>query len=171
MQYILLLPLLWLLAGLSVLLHELGHALGFRIGAGKKPWRVLVGSGPELFTVGRFTAYLIPVGGFFLPVDRDEPQTKKGKILMLLGGPLASLLLAALFFVLRFFVFVPDAAKGALYGMLVYLITFLLLYNFLQFLVTALPIRYRVVCRGMISDGRQIVRVLRNKDASKGEPQ
>ena len=171
MQYILTLPLLWLLAGLSVLLHELGHALGFRLGAGKKPWRVLAGSGPELFTVGRFTIYLFPVGGYFLPVDRDEPQTKRGKILMLLGGPLTSLLLTALFFVLQFFVFVPDAATGALYGMFAYLVTFLLIFNFFQFLFTALPIRYRVVCRGMISDGRQIVRVLRNKDASKGEPQ
>ncbi len=171
MQYILILPLLWLLAGLSVLLHELGHALGFRLGAGKKPWRVLAGSGPELFTVGRCTFHLFPVGGYFLPVDRDEPQTKRGKILMLLGGPLTSLLLTALFFALRFFVFVPDAAKGALYGMFAYLVTFLLVFNFFQFLFTALPIRYRVVCRGMISDGRQIVRVLRIKDASKGEPQ
>jgi hypothetical protein len=66
---------------------------------------------------------------------------------------------------------VPDAAKGALYGMFAYLVTFLLGFNFFQFLFTALPIRYRVVCRGMISDGRQIVRVLRIKDASKGEPQ
>lgn len=164
MQNVLMIPLLWLMCWLSVLLHELGHAMGFRLGKGKGPWRILAGSGPKLLKVGRLTLLLFPFGGYFIPDDDEEPKTKSGKLLMLACGPSVSFLLAVLFGVLRFAVFTPDPSKGILYGMLVYLCAFMLIFNLFQFLFTAIPLRYRVVCRGLVSDGMQIVHVMRQKD-------
>ena len=50
--------LIWLFCLLSVLLHELGHALGYRISGGKAGWKVVVGSGPRLISISRFTLFL-----------------------------------------------------------------------------------------------------------------
>ena len=36
--------LIWLLCLLSVLLHELGHALGYRLSGGKAGWKVIAGT-------------------------------------------------------------------------------------------------------------------------------
>ena len=41
----------------------------------------------------------------------------------------------------------------------------ILFFNFFHFLFTALPIRYRIVCRGFESDGLQIVHVLKHKES------
>ena len=164
MLNVLMIPLLWLMCWLSVMLHELGHAIGFRLGSGKGPWRVFVGSGPKLFKVGRLTLMLFPFGGYFIPDDEAEPKSKKGKLLMLAGGPLVSLLLTVLFGILRFLIFAPDPSKGILYDMLVYLSAYLLIFNLFQFLFTAIPLRYRIICRGTVSDGMQFVHLLKQKD-------
>ena len=91
---------------------------------------------------------------------------------MLADGPLLSLTLAVLFGVLRFSLFMPDPSRGMMYGMLVYMSAFLLVFNLLQFLVTVIPIRYRVICSGMVSDGMQFIHVLKQKvDQSTAEEQ
>ena len=51
--------------------------------------------------------------------------------------------------------------RGALCEILFPVVNFLLSFNFFQFLSTAIPIRYRIVCRGSESDGLQIIRVLK----------
>ena len=156
--------LVWLLCHLSVLLHELGHALGYRISAGSAGWKVVAGSGPEILRTPKYTCRLIPVGGCFLPME--EPRTDNGKLVMLMGGPLASLLLTVLFGILRLCVFGPVQHAGGLGGILFPVSGFLLPFNFFQFFFTAVPIRYRVVCRGFESDGLQIVRVMQRKRRS-----
>lgn len=164
MYYMLILiPVIWILFLLSVLLHELGHALGFRIGAGKKSWKIIAGSGKEILHTERLSFRLFPVGGFFLPDDADEPGTRKGKLLTYAGGPLVSLLLTVLFFVLRFSVLRSADQTNPTIWALSMLCSALLCFNFFQFLLTALPIRYRVVCKGLRSDGKQFFHALRNK--------
>ena len=155
--------LIWLLCLLSVLLHELGHALGYRITAGKEGWKIQAGSGPAIFSTKRFSFRIIPAGGYFIP--GEEPNTKKGKLAMLAGGPLVSLLLSALFCVCRF-CFSGFIQQGSeLYESFLSVSNFLLCFNFFQFLFTAIPMRYKVVCRGFDSDGLQFIHILKNKES------
>ena len=152
--------LIWLLCLLSVLLHELGHAFGYRISAGKAGWKVIAGSGPRMFSTARYTFRLIPVGGYFLP--GEETKTNKEIILMSAGGPAVSLLLAVLYGIIRFVVTGLIQPENSLYEILFPVSNFLLFFNLFQFIFTAIPIRYRIVCRGFESDGLQIVHALKH---------
>ena len=156
--------LIWLLCLLSVLLHELGHALGYRISGGKAGWKVIVGSGPRLISVSRFTFGLIPAGGNFVPAE--EPETDKRQIIMFAGGPVVSLLQAVLYRVLYFCISGGVQPGSSLSEILLPVSSFLLYFNFFQFLFTAIPIRYRIVCRGFESDGLQIIHLLKHHRAS-----
>ena len=161
MDYVVKVLLIWFLCLLSVFLHELGHALGYRISAGKAGWKVRAGSGPAILSTAKFTFCLIPAGGYFVP--EEEPRTKKANLAMLAGGPLVSLLLTALFCVCRFCLCELIQPGSELCDILFPVSNFLLCFNFFQFLFTAVPMRYRVVCRGFQSDGLQIVHALKHK--------
>lgn len=156
--------LIWLLCLLSVLLHELGHALGYRISAGKAGWKVIAGSGPVIISTAKYIFRFIPAGGYFVP--EEEPETDKGKILMLAGGPLVSLLLTVLFVIIRICVFRFIQPESSLCEILLQVSSFLLFFNFFQCIFTVIPIRYRIVCRGFESDGLQIFHVLKHKKES-----
>ena len=153
--------LIWFLCLISVLFHELGHALGYRISGGKAGWRVIAGSGPEIIETSKYIFCLIPAGGYFLP--EEETRTNKEKLMMLAGGPVVSLLQAVLYWAVCFCIFNFVQPESSLWEILFPTSKFLVFYNFFQFLFTVIPIRYRVVCRGFESDGLQIVHVLKNK--------
>ena len=161
MYYFVKILLVWLLYLLSVFLHELGHAAGYRISGGKPEWKVIAGSGPKMFSTSKFTFCLIPVGGGFIPVEK--PETKKGKIFTLAGGPFVSLLLTVLYWIVRFCLYEFAQPESILYEILFPVSRLLVFYNFFQFLLTVIPIRYRIVCRGFESDGLQIIHVLKQK--------
>ena len=165
MYYVARIMLIWFLCLLSVFLHESGHALGCRITAGKMDWKILVGSGPKIFSIAKkYTFFLIPAGGYFAP--EEELRTKKAKVTMLAGGPLFSLLLSVLFFsICRFSIFGLTDPESELYRVLFPVFSFLFYFNLFQFFFTAIPMRYKVVCRGLESDGLQIVHALKNEKA------
>ena len=54
MYYFVRILLIWLLCLLSVFLHELGHALGYRISTGKAKWKIIAGSGPKMTGTSKF---------------------------------------------------------------------------------------------------------------------
>ena len=153
---------IWLLCLLSVFLHELGHALGYRMSAGKAGWKVIAGSGPRMISASRFDFRIIPVGGYFVP--GEEPETDKGKIMMLAGGPTVSLLLTVLFGLARSWIIGSLQPESSICEILFPVSSFLLFFNFFQFLFTAIPVRYRIVCRGFESDGLQTVHVLKHRN-------
>ena len=161
MDYVARILLTWLLCLLSVLLHELGHAAGYRISGGKAEWKVIVGSGPRIIGMSVYIFRLIPAGGYFIP--EEEPKTDKAKILMYAGGPLVSLLQAVLYGVIYFCVLKLVQPESSLREILLSVSAFLLYFNFFQFFFTIIPIRYRIICRGLESDGLQIIHVLRKQ--------
>ena len=161
MHYFVRIILIWLLCLLSVLLHELGHALGYRISAGKAEWKVIAGSGPRMIGGSKFIFCLIPAGGYFIP--EEEPETEKAKIIMYAGRPLVSLLQAVLYGIIYFCVPGFVQPGSVLNEILLSVSAFLLYFNLFQFLFTIIPMRYRVICRGYDSDGLQIVHALKQK--------
>ena len=161
MYHFIRLLLIWFLCLISVLLHELGHALGYRISGGKAGWRVIAGSGPEIIETSKYIFCLIPAGGYFIP--EEETKTNKEKLMMLAGGPVVSLLQTVLYWAVCFCIFSFVQPESSLWEILFPTSKFLVFYNFFQFLFTVIPIRYRVVCRGFESDCLQIVHVLKNK--------
>jgi regulator of sigma E protease len=93
--------------GLTILIHELGHFIAAKLY--DIPIGIFsIGFGPKLFSrVKGGTEYrisLIPIGGYVLPDIQDESDFYKiaqGKrIAMTFGGPLASLLLTIICFIL-----------------------------------------------------------------------
>ena len=154
--------LIWILCFLSVFLHELGHALGYRIGGGEAEWKIRAGSGPKIRSTAKFIFCLLPVGGYFDP--RAKLGTTKEKLAMLAGGPLVTLLLAAVFYVFSDSLAWIMNSESVLYEILFPVFLFLIFYNFFLFLFSAVPMRYKVVCKGLESDGLQIVRVLKHKE-------
>ena len=154
--------LIWLISLLSVLFHELGHALGYRISTGKAKWKVIAGSGPRMIGTSKLIFCVIPAGGYFIP--EEEPKTNKAKIITLAGGPFVSLLQAILYGIIRFCILAFVRPESSFHGILLPGATFLLYFNFFQFIFTIIPIRYRVVCRGFESDGLQIVHVLKHNN-------
>ena len=161
MYYFARILLIWLLCLLSVLFHELGHALGYRVSTGKTGWKVIAGSGPKLLSISKLVFCLIPAGGYFIP--DEETETDREKLMMLVGGPLVSLLQAILYVIISFCIKKHVQPESSLYEILFPVSNFLLYFNFFQFLFTAIPVRYRIVCRGSESDGLQIVHVLKQK--------
>lgn len=153
--------LIWFLCLISVLFHELGHALGYRISGGKAGWRVLAGSGPKIIETSKYTFCLIPAGGYFIP--EEDAKTNNEKLMMLAGGPVVSLLQAVLYWAVCFCVFSFVQSESSLWEILFPTSKFLVFFNFFQFLFTVIPTRYRVVCKGFESDGLQIIHVLKNK--------
>ena len=83
--------------------------------------------------------------------------------MMLAGGPVMSLLLTVLYGVIRSCMIGLIQHESRLYEILFTVSSFLLAFNFFQFFFTAIPIRYRIVCKGFESDGMQIVHVIREK--------
>ena len=157
--------LIWFFCLISVLLHELGHALGYRISGGKGGWRVIAGSGPEIIGSSKLVFRLIPAGGYFLP--EEEAKTNKEKLMMLAGGPVVSLLQAVLYWAVCFCIFSFVQPESGLFEILFPTSKFLMFFNFFQFLFTVVPMRYRVVCRGYESDGLQVIHLLKH---NKQEP-
>ena len=160
MYYFVRILLIWLLCLLSVLLHELGHALGYRIFTGKAKWKVIAGSGPKMIGTSRYIFCLIPAGGYFIP--GEEPKTNKAKIITLAGGPSISLLQAVLYGIIRFCFLKVVQPGSSFHEILLPVSTFLLYFNFFQFFFTVIPIRYRIICRGLESDGLQIIHTVKH---------
>ena len=163
MYYVAKIFLIWLLCLLSVFLHELGHAAGYRLSGGKAGWKVIAGSGPRMIGTSKYSFCLIPAGGYFIP--GEEPETNKAKVLTLASGPFASLLQAVLYGIVHFCVLGYVQPGSSLSEILLPVSAFVLYFNLFQFFFTAIPVRYRIVCRGLESDGLQIVHVLRHNQA------
>lgn len=156
---------LWALLFLSVLFHEAGHALGYRIATGDGHWRIRVGWGKNLLDTKRLTVNLLPFDGCFSPSAKDRINTAAKRIAILAGGPAASLLLAVglLPFKLGGVSFRPEViAPSAMEA----LINAALAMNLGILVMSLIPAHYFFgEVKGLETDGLQIIRALKDRGA------
>ncbi|SEQ90906.1 Peptidase family M50 [Virgibacillus subterraneus] len=139
---------------LSVLLHEVGHAVGI-IAFTRENARVFLGpankSNKEVFKIGRMHFHItLAFFGYCNFSKGDEKQTNFQRGIIAAGGPIMSLLLSILFYIISIYTTQPEIGKFA---------AGISLFNMLNFLLTIIPIKYPKwwgPYKGFPSDGYRI---------------
>lgn len=142
----------WLFFFLTTLIHEMGHMLGYIICAGKKAvaWHITVGIGTQLLKTKRLTICIVPFFNGYFQLADTASLTKKEALVMLSGGPIASLLMTIVLLVSCNSIFTDQAIIFAMYC------------NFSQFLFTIIPVRYPSwIWSGAKSDGLQMLQLMK----------
>lgn len=153
---------LWLLFFLSTLLHEAGHALGYRIATGDGHWHIRVGSGKTLLDAGRLTVKLLPFDGCFVPSEKKRIDTTAKLIAMLSGGPAVSLILAAVLLTARLGGISPHSEVITPAAIEAFL-NIALFINMFTLILALIPAHYfHGEIKGMETDGLQIINALRS---------
>ena len=151
---------LWVIAFLSTLLHELGHAVGYMLATGDKHWHIRVGWGKRLLDTKPLTVNLIVFDGFFTPSEK-KIDTKAKLIMTLSGGPAASLLLVAAVFALRFtgLSFASDFFAD---GAVEFFLNSALSVNLCILVLSLAPVHYfHGEMKGTETDGLQIIHAIK----------
>lgn len=154
---------LWVILFLSTLVHELGHAVGYMLATGNRHWHIRVGWGKRLLNTKRLTVNLLVFDGFFTPEEK-EFDTKAKLIMMLLGGPVFSLLLVAILSALRFsgLSFQSDFFAD---GTIEFFLNTALSVNLFILILSAAPARYfHGKIKGLETDGLQIIHAIKGYD-------
>jgi hypothetical protein len=156
-EILLIVLILWCINFISVLVHELGHALAYVLAVKDNNWSIEIGTGKKLIETSRFRIHIKVFSGYFTP-KITEYSSNKNAIIMLLGGPIASLITTLKLFIILFSADVeaqslisPSAASFMLY--------YALIYNAMLFIVSILPTE-KSILKGYVSDGYKIRRIL-----------
>lgn len=83
---------------LSILIHELGHMIGWKVRTRSNCWFITVGSGKNLLKTKRLLLRAFPVGGSFAVTDESIRTTKRQVLLMAIGGPVITLVVTLILF-------------------------------------------------------------------------
>ena len=154
---------LWVIAFLSTLWHEFGHAVGYMLATGNRRWHIRVGWGKQLLNTKALTVHLLVFDGLFTPSEKKFAK-KAQLIMMLLGGPAFSLLLAVGLLALRFSglsfqsdVFADSAVE--------FFLNTALSVNLFLFVLSVAPVHYFWgAIKGMETDGLQIIHAIKRHD-------
>ena len=153
----------WVLSFFSLFVHEIGHAIGYMIATGNGKWHVRVGWGKCLLNTKGLTINLIPLDGFFKPLEEGKVDTMPKMIAMLLGGPIASLVLVIVLAVLKFGGVVVNSeviSTSAIES----LISIAFFFNVFILVLSLIPTHYFFgEVRGLESDGLQIINAIKSK--------
>ena len=153
---------LWILFLLSTVLHEVGHALGYMIATGDRHWHIRVGTGKRLLDTKRLTVKLLPFDGNFTPLNTDKIDTAAKLILILSGGPIASLMVVMGLLLLKHGdvssiagIIAPTAVES--------FIDSALSINLFVLVLSVIPAHYFYgEIKGMETDGLQILNTIRS---------
>lgn len=151
---IILLLLLWIGMFLTTLVHEIGHAVMYRIFFRDKDWHITIGTGRTIIKLKKFTVGVFQKTGHFNFVYKNK-GSKFQYIMMFLGGPLANIVLIIL---LRFLVQIIKAKEVTFeQSNLVWFLTIMFWMNVGQFVSAVIPIKFSFwPFNGYISDGLRI---------------
>lgn len=143
----------------TTLIHEIGHALGLVSSTKYGEARIYIGdfskSNKESFKIGRIHFHITLGRGGLCRYEKNNDMTKLQSAITTIGGPLISALFT---FVLYLLLHQPINKY--------YLITGMFWLNFIQFVVTVIPIIYPKWWRpygGYPSDGYKVLNILRGK--------
>jgi len=141
----------------SVLMHELGHMIAYRAFTKNDDWKIKIGSGKPIFTIGKFTINSIFMwSGVFIPSKRVEG--KAHLILYHLGGVLMNLVAVALRYILMF---ILDFTYTPFFEMILRLSVSA---NMWCIILALIPCKYPSwmgIVRGYESDGIKVYRLLK----------
>jgi len=157
-EFLILIFVLWIINIFSIFVHEIGHASGYMIATKDSNWNVKIGKGRMVYKTRRFNIYLIPISGYFSPINMEKSISKTKIIAILIGGPLASLLLLILLLLVRKNInsLVPVIVS---LKTLVFLTNYSMIFNLNMFIASALP--YKPRPNGYVSDGWKILRLFK----------
>lgn len=151
----------WFVFFFSALIHEFGHALVYMIVTGDSHWHIRIGAGKTLLKTQRLTIKFAPFYGFFEPYE-NKLDTKAKSILMLLGGPLFSLIMVVLLLFIRLKTGTFDFGFITL-DAIINILSLAFFLNISTFLFTIVPMRYFWgEHRGMPSDGLRIFKIVKS---------
>ena len=152
---------IWLGLAVSVLIHEAGHMTGYKLAKGTDDWIIQIGFGKTLIRTKHYDIRLVPFSGaFYAP---ENTYTKGQALLYAAGGPAFNLVLILILFALR----ASSISEWSFVDYYEPTWDFIRTYNVIMFISAILPVRYPAffpVIGDMESDGRHILRVLRNKE-------
>jgi hypothetical protein len=127
-------------------------------------WHVRVGWGKRLIRTKGLTVHLIPMDGFFKPLEEGKVDTMLKMIAMLLGGPIASLVLVIVLAVLKFGGVVVNSeviSSSAIES----LISIAFFFNVFILVLSLIPTHYFFgEVRGLETDGLQMINAIRNQN-------
>lgn len=162
---------LFVLCPISLLIHEIGHALGIVIADKNAVAQVYMGSASEdnkfRLKVGRIHLYLtLAFSGFCSFANEQQPISNRQRLLMLTGGPVMSLLTCLLLLSLSYWFWsVGNVELSSWFENVGFI-------NFIIFILTVLPYKYPSFMKhlgGFPTDGLQILKLLRNRATLKNE--
>lgn len=160
MEVVVLICAMWFLVFLSTLLHELGHAVGYMLATGDRHWHIRVGWGKRLLHIKALTVHLMVFDGLFTPAQKAF-GTRAKLVVMLSGGPAASLLLVLGLLLLKFRGISLDSEIFA-DGIMEFFWNYAFFLNLFILLTSVSPIHYfHGAIRGMESDGLQIIHAMK----------
>ena len=146
--------LLWTCLVSIIVVHEMGHLLMFKMFYREdyKGWHIEIGKGRPIMEFNRLTLRLIPISGCF----RFKTKIKVSKfqyIMMLIGGPLASLIFIFLLGFLFRYMAITNNLVFKEHNLTRFLV--FIFWGFIgQFIVTLFPMSFG----GYTSDGMQIIK-------------
>lgn len=155
---------LWISLMLSLLIHELGHLIGWK-GSSRDCngcWAITVGSGKKIMQTKRLIFRVFPMGGSFIETDESIDTTKANSLLTTIGGPAFTLLFTIILFWIQTIIPVEALATNLYNGRQLLLIV--RNYNLFLFFFTIIPCKYPgFLSKAPQSDGMTILKILRNK--------
>jgi len=142
-------------------MHEFAHALMYAITYQKNDWLIRLGEGKKITTIVRIDFHQLPTTGYCKWGSYDS-MYKIRNFMCLIAGPLISLLLVIVIFLMN--KYVQNQAISSVYLNFEWVLGFGFWYNLYSFVFTLLPTRYQTgFNKGRDSDGLQILTLMKLK--------
>jgi len=166
LEILLFLITLWCINSISILFHEMGHAIAYVIATKDNNWLIQIGKGKTIFKFKKFIIKATPVGGYFQELNNNVFDSKNKEIAMLVCGPLFSLILLMLLIALKLNINIVETNVIAV-DTIFYLINYSIAFNLLSLILSIIPSHFKILgLDDYASDGLLILTLMRGSSQS-----